>query len=118
MRAPAILVIAVLVGLTGCGSSKSTHHPVNHAPSVKFVNGAFDLHGDAFLKTQDVLGVKVGTSAAAVRSRFGRPLSTGPADGLTCWLYPIRTKAMAGDHLVFCMNAFNRVSKISVPAHG
>jgi hypothetical protein len=78
--------------------------------------------------TKSVLGITVGTSSAAVRSKVGVPFRRGarPIHGLTCWWYraeqpsqvqgPNRVGGITG--LGFCMNRKHRVGAIVIPQHG
>jgi len=129
MKARAILIVALsFVVLAGCGSGK-TDRAVTRAGSLNFVNGAFVFHGatpDDWYK--NVLGVKVGTRAAVVLSRFGRPyVRTHPPrylpDGrlvrgrLTYWWYRTRPY-QASWGLGFGIDASGRVRGVVESTHG
>jgi hypothetical protein len=106
----AALFSAATVALTGCGSRTS----------VKVQGGVIHIGRDVPMSSlrESVLGIKVGTAEAVVRSRVGKPWREQHVRGEDCWVYRAEQSDSAVDALVFCMSPRRRVKRILTGVHG
>jgi hypothetical protein len=65
-----------------------------------------------------VLGIKVGTAEAVVRSRLGEPETKQHVRRQDCWVYRATQPDSALDALVFCLGPQHRVERIVTGVHG
>lgn len=110
-RAHVVLgLIACGVILTGCGASTRIQRVGNVIEIGRGVESA------SLIKS--ILGVRVGTRAAVVRSRLGAPAGKQPLGNYTCWVYLAHQAGYTRREIDVCVSR-ERVAGISLGAiHG